>query len=271
MKKLKLLAVLLAAVAGTQCLTGCSKKKSSSVPLYAETAVQTPTNAPIGGEELSGDNYNAEQYEEKLVEYIEAMEIDDDALVLGSVGDELIYPEEGAVDYELGPYRLSSSGIKLYYNEEDIPQDLILTFEKYFAAFASADYNTYHKCLFPGYSEEMDAVAENTEGAYDIRSTFIKRCSELAGNMNGDFKITRIKLERNYPSDENTDIFEQYFQVYNNYFGKDYYSEIKEQSDEFIATTFYIMSENAYGQENMLLQEKKLAFAVKDGKYYTFG
>ena len=57
----RILALLLVAAAGTQCLTGCGdkkKKSSSSMPLYAETAVETPTEPPVGGAEISGDNYN---------------------------------------------------------------------------------------------------------------------------------------------------------------------------------------------------------------------
>ena len=41
--------------------------------------------------------------------------------------------------------------------------------------------------------------------------------------------------------------------------------------DEVIDACFYIMGEDAYGQENPIVTGYEIVFAVKDGKYYTFG
>ena len=57
----------------------------------------------------------------------------------------------------------------------------------------------------------------------------------------------------------------------NNYLGKDYYSEVKEQCDGFVDACFYIMGEDAYGKENMIVTAGKIVFATKDGRYYIFG
>ena len=266
----KLTAVILAAIAGMQCLTGCSKKKSSDMPLYAETAVNTTTAPAVGGAELSGDNYNSEEYKEKLSDYINSTEIDDSELVLGTVGDELISPDKDSKEFELGDYRISSSGIKLYYDETEFPAELMLTLEKYFVSFANADYETYHKCLLPGYTAEMDAVKDEKDGR-DIKSAFINQCSSLADNMQGDFKITRIKLEKAEPRTDGVDNIEGYFQMINNYLGKDYYSEVKEQCDDILDACFYLMGEDSYGNENIIVSKYKIVFAVKDGRYYTFG
>ena len=270
MKNSKLLAVLLAAVAGTQCLTGCSGKKGSNVQLYADTAATSDTESAAGGSEFSGDNYQKEEYADQLLEYVNSIEVDDSELDLGSVDDDLITPEEGAVDYDLGSYRLSSGGIKLYYNADDFPRELMLTFEKYFESFASADYNNYLKCLFPEYIPEMEAALAKNED-HDMKASFVNQCSNLADKMHGDFKITRIKVEKNAEQEDGTDSLEEYFKPLSNYFGKDYYSEVKEQCDDIIDACFYVMAENAYGQETMMVQGFKIAFAVKDGKYYTFG
>jgi hypothetical protein len=270
----RILALLLVAAAGTQCLTGCGdkkKKSSSSMPLYAETAVETPTEPPVGGAEISGDNYNPEEYSSKIEEHVNAMEITDGDLVLGSVSDEVITPEEGSPDAQLGNYRLSSSGIKLYFDENEYPADLILTFEKYFTAYSSADYDTYHKCLFPGYVTEMEAVQAENEDRHDFKTSFIHSCSDLAQGAHGDFKITRIKLEKNAPRTDGVDNVDGYFQMLNNYLGKDYYSEVKEQCDGFVDACFYIMGEDAYGKENMIVTAGKIVFATKDGRYYIFG
>ena len=270
MKNTRILALLLVAAAGTQCLTGCGEKKKSSMPLYAETAVETPTDPPVGGSDISGDNYNPDEYFARISSHVEGIQVTDGELVLGTVGDSLISPEEGAADYNLGDYRLSSSGIKLYYDETEYPTELMLTLEKYFTSFPAADYNVYYKCLFPGYIPEMEAKNADVEG-YSLKNSFIKRCASLANISRGDFKITRIKVEKTAPREDGQDNVQAYFEGLNNYLGKDYYSEVKEQCDNLVDACFYIMGENSYGQETMIVQNTDIVFAVKDGKYYTFG
>lgn len=269
MKITRLTAFILAA-ASLQCLTGCGKSKGDSMPLYAETPVQTTTEAPIGGADISGDNYNGDAYFEKIKERVEAAATNDEALVLGSVGKQIIAPAEGDADVGLGSYRVSSSGIKLYYDETEFPAELLLTLEKYFMAFSSADYNTYTKCVFPSYITEMEKFLQNDFG-YDLKTSFSKQCSQLASQMQGDFRITRIKLETAPVYDEEQDNLKTYFQSLNDSFGKDYYAQVKAESDEILDTCFYVMAEDPYGAEQLMVGECEIVFAVKDGRYYTFG
>ena len=269
MEKKKAIALILAA-AGLQCLAGCEKNKSESTPSYAATPVQTVTEPPIGGADISGDNYNSEAYEKKINEHVQASSPNYNELVLGTVGKDVIVPEDGAEDVGLGSYRLSSSGIKLYYDETIFPDELVLTLEKYFTSFPPADYPTYIKCVFPSYITEMEKyLKENYQ--YDLKTSFSKRCASLAEQMSGDYRITRIKLEEAPVYDETKDNLETYFSGAGEIFGKDYYSQVKEESDDIIDACFFIMAEDSYGKEQLLVADYEIVFAVKDGKYYTFG
>ena len=269
MDKKRLTAFVLAAAA-LQCLAGCGKNKDDSMPIYAETPIQTATEPPVGGADISGDKYDSEAYQAKITEHIQAAEPTDDQLVLGSVGRDLIVPEEGAEDVGLGSYRVSSSGIKLYYDETEFPAELLLTLEKYFIAFPSADYATYSRCVFPSYIEEMEKfLGENYD--YDLKTSFSKQCSSLAEQMKGDYRITRRKLETAPVYEEGKDNLETFFSSLDNLFGKDFYGQVKEESDEVIDANFYVMAEDPYGEEKLLVADYEIVFAVKDGKYYTFG
>jgi hypothetical protein len=269
MDKRRLTALALAAVS-LQCLAGCGKKKNDSMPGYAETPVQTTTEPPVGGADISGDNYDSDAYLAKIEEHINAAELTDEDIVLGSIGKDVIVPEDGAVDVGLGSYRVSSSGVKLYYDETVFPEELMLTLEKYFTAFPSADYTTYRRCVFPSYITEMESFLEKNYD-YDLKTSFSKQCSSLAEQMKGDYRITRIKLEEAPVYEEGKDNLETYFSSLDEVFEKDYYSQVKEESDELIDACFYIMVEDPYGEEKMLVSEYEIVFAVKDGKYYTFG
>lgn len=270
MRSSKLTAALIAATAAMQCFTGCSNKKNSDMPLYAKTPATTTAAYTVGGSELSGDNYNSEEYSDKLLEYVNSAVVDDKELELGTVDKTVISPEEGAQDYELGEYRLSSSGVKLYYDENEFPTEMVLMLEKYFTSFASADYNTYLKCIAPSYVAEMDTfLAKDYD--YDLRTSFAKHCATIADGMCGDFKITRLKVEKSTSSEDGTDSVEEFFQYLNEDFDKDYYSEVKDNSDELFPVCFYLMCENGYGKETMLVQASDIFLAVKDGRYYTFG
>ena len=193
MDKKRVIALILAA-AGLQCLAGCGKNKDDNMPIYAETPVETTTEPPVGGADISGDNYDSEAYQAKINDHIQAAELTDATLVLGSVGKDIISPEEGAEDSGLGTYRVSSSGVKLYYDETVFPAELMLTLEKYFTSFPSADYATYSRCVFPSYITEMESFLKNNYN-YDLKTSFSKQCSSLADKMKGDYRITRIKLE----------------------------------------------------------------------------
>ncbi|MGN0614945.1 hypothetical protein [Ruminococcus flavefaciens] len=270
MDKKRVIALILAA-AGLQCLAGCGKnKKDDSMPLYAETPVETTTEPPVGGADISGDKYDSEAYQAKINEHVKAAELTDAPLVLGSVGKDIIVPDEGAEDSGLGTYRVSSSGIKLYYDETVFPEELMLTLEKYFTSFPSADYATYSRCVFPSYITEMESFLEKNYN-YDLKASFSKQCSTLAEKMKGDYRITRIKLEEAPVYEEGKDNIENYFSSLDEVFEKDYLNQVKEESDELIDACFYVMAEDPYGKEQMLVAEYEIVFAVKDGKYYTFG
>ena len=89
-----------------------------------------PQQSPLWAELI----YDSEAYQAKINEHVKAAELTDAPLVLGSVGKDIIVPDEGAEDSGLGTYRVSSSGIKLYYDETVFPEELMLTLEKYFTS-----------------------------------------------------------------------------------------------------------------------------------------
>lgn len=270
MRRSRLTALVLAAAAGTQGLWGCGKKSDISMPIYAETAVQTPTAGAVGGAEISGDNYNSDEYYTKIKDSIDNAVPDEQPLELGILGNDVITPAEDDEEAELGSYKLSSSGVKLYYDDTEFPDELLLTLEKYFICFPSADYSTYLKCVFPSYIDEMESFLKK-EFDYDLRMSFSKQCQGLADNMNGDYRITRIKLETAPQYAEDKDNIEEYFSSLNDVFGKDYYSQVKSECDDLIDACFYVMGEDSYGNENVIVSGYEIVFAVKDGKYYTFG
>lgn len=257
----KLTAVIIAALAAFQCFPSCSGKKNGS----SEAAKLSV----VGGSELSGENYNSSEYYEKIEEKVNSAPLSTEPFELGEVG-EIITPKAGSEEEELGNYRISSSGVKLYYEESEFPTELILTLEKYFTAFASADYTDYSRSVFPSYIAEMEAFLRR-DFDYDLRTSFAKQCSGLADTMSGDYRITRIKLEPTEQYTEGEDNIDGYFEAINDAFGRDYYGDVKDNTDELIDACFYVMAENAYGEETMLVSGYEIVFAEKDGRYYTFG
>lgn len=185
----------------------------------------------------------------------------------GEVG-EIIIPDENDKDYDLGKYRYSPSGTKLYFNDDDYPKELILTLEKYFIAFAENDFETYKSCLSPDYIDEMSAYLEENYN-YGLETSFDNQRKGLSEKMNGDFRITRLRAEKTTESSDET--IEEYFSALNDFFGKDFYSEIKDNADGFYHMTFYVMAENTEKTESLLINEYEIVFAEKDGLYYTFG
>lgn len=184
----------------------------------------------------------------------------------GEVG-ELITPDENDNDYSLGEYRYSSSGTKLYYNDDEYPTELILTLEKYFKSFAEDDFETYKSCLNSQYIEKMESyLEENYE--YGLDTSFEKQRESLTEKMGGDFNITRIRAEKTEETIDET--IDDYFSDLNEFFGDDFYSEVKENTDEFYHMTFYVIAENTENIESLLISEYEIIFAETDGKYYTF-
>ena len=261
MKNMKLTAAVLAAAAALQRFTGCGKKD--------EIKVEDTTAPSVGGSELSGSNFDAEAYYNKVLENVQKQEVGTDAPALGTLGD-VVTPAEDSDEANLGPYRLSSNGIKLYYNSEDFSDNLMLTLEQYFLSFPSADYTKYTSCVFPSFIDEVGAYLQK-DFSYDFKTSFAKQCASLANIMSGDYKITRIRVEKAEQKTEGVDNLEAYFKSMDDHFGKAYYEQVRGESDAIVDACFYIMGQDSTGKESVIVPGYEIVFAQKDGRYYTFG
>lgn len=106
---------------------------------------------------------------------------------------------------------------------------------------------------------------------HDLKTSFASQCASLADNVNGDFIVTRIKVEPAPQFEEGKDNIESYFSMLDDSFNKDYYSEVKAEADKFYDALFYVMVQDAYGDESLIISEYEIVFAEKDGRYYLFG
>lgn len=254
----KILSLLSAAALCAAALSGCKDKKSSS------SAVTD------SGEIIStGEEYDSEAYADKIREKISAQERSSDAPALGSVGD-YIEPDADAQDGDLGAYRECSTGVKLYYEEDEFPTELMLTLERYFTSFATADYALYTQCVYPSYIDNMETFLDENYG-YGMNMSFANQCSSLADNMESGFKVTRIKLEPAPEYYEDKTNFEGFFSSIDESFGKDYYKEVADEADQMYDGVFYVMAAGADEEEVLLISEFEIVFAEKDGRYYIFG
>ncbi len=234
-----------------------------------------------------------------LVSCADADEISSGNSVTGevSVGSdgvtEIITPAEDSEEYSLGEYRISESGIKLYYNDTDIPTELMLTLERYFTSFQNRDFELYKSCLASDYVERYSKYLSETysteDEEYTLQNSFELQCDnirsymiqEISGNYeipedseySGDFKITRIRAENTeLLEDETTEgLTEDFFEYLNGVFDMDYYTYVSEQADSLQYFTFYIIAQGEDGEEHRIISEMDIVFAEKDGKYYTFG
>lgn len=206
---------------------------------------------------------------------------------------DIITPAEDSEEYNLGSYRVSESGIKLYYEDEDIPTELMLTLERYFTAFQNKDFELYKSCLASDYVERYNKyLIENyssEDNEYNLQSSFELQCDnirsymiqEILGtydvpeddNHTGDFKITRIRAENTELLEGETTegLTESFFEYLDGVFDMDYYEYVSEQADCFRYFTFYIIAEGEDGEEHRIISEMDIVFAEKDGRYYTFG
>lgn len=206
---------------------------------------------------------------------------------------DIITPAEDSDEYSLGSYRISESGIKLYYEDTDIPTEIMLTLERYFTAFQNRDFELYKSCLASDYIERYNKyLIENYsdgEEEYNLQSSFELQCNNIRNYMiqeitgtyavpdddthTGDFKITRIRAENTeLLEDETTDgLIENFFEYLNDILDMDYYKYISEQADDLRYFTFYIIAEGEDGEEHRIISAMDIVFAEKDGKYYTFG
>ncbi|MBR4626532.1 MAG: hypothetical protein IKO47_02290 [Ruminococcus sp.] len=175
-----------------------------------------------------------------------------------------ISPDEDAEEYDLGEYYISPDGIKLYFEPEEFPAELMLTLEKYFTAYANRDYTSYSSCVYPSYFDEMNKFLEK-DYSYDLSTSFSNQCDTLKVQIGGDFTVTRIKLEP-YEGD-----LTSFFESPSSCFGKDYYTEVSAEVDKFYDAMFFIIAKDSEGEEHSLVSEYEIVFAEKDGKYYIFG
>ena len=206
---------------------------------------------------------------------------------------DIITPAEDSEEYGLGSYRVSESGIKLYYEDSDIPTELMLTLERYFTAFQNRDFELYKSCLASDYVERYNKYLvetySNDDEEYNLKSSFELQCSNIRNYMiqeilgtyevseddkhTGDFKITRIRAENTelLEGETNEGLTKSFFEYLNEVLDMYYYTYISEQADGFRYFTFYIIADGEDGEEHRIISGMDIVFAEKDGKYYTFG
>lgn len=234
-----------------------------------------------------------------LVSCAEADEISSKNSVTGEVSfgadgvTEIITPAEDSEEYGLGEYRISESGIKLYYDDAEIPTELMLTLERYFTSFQNRDFELYKSCLASDYAERYSKYLSETYSSddeeYTLQNSFELQCNnirkymiyEIIGgydipedsNYSGDFTITRIRAEKTQLLEDETEesLTEKFFEYLNGVLDMDYYAYISEQADSLKYFTFYIIADGEDGSEHRIISEMDIVFAEKDGKYYTFG
>ncbi len=198
---------------------------------------------------------------------------------------ELVEPKEDSAEYELGSYRMSSTGIKFYF-DDTVPVELMYALDKYFTSFQNSDFETYKTLIFPDYAERYGKyLDENYQ--YGLDHSFELSCQNLRSIMQrsvaghdgepsdytGDFTITRIKAEPSELEDSETseEHSSQLFTYLNETFGMDYYQFVEENSDEITSVCFYIYAKGEDDEEHLLISGYDIVFAVKDGNYYAFG
>ena len=252
---MKRTAAVLAALIFCVPLTACSKNDKANI----STEVQKTESSSAGDTaETNGSGTEAP-----------GTQLPDD----GTVSD-LITPAEDSDEASLGSYRLASDGVKLYYDEDEYPTEVMLALDRYFTCFARGDYDSYLEMVYPSYYENYDAFLQQEYG-YGLDTSFATQCANLQGIMGGDFHITRVKAEEPELKDGETrdEAIEKFFERLNDHFDKDYYAEVKEDTDNnFQYMLFFVIAaDDATGTETQLVSEFEILFAEKDGKYYVFG
>lgn len=193
---------------------------------------------------------------------------------------ELIVPKEGDREYNLGNYRMGSQGVKLYF-DEDVSDEFMLALENYFMTLQNRDYDAYKETVFPDYAERYEEYLQK-EYSYGFEHSFELNCDRLASAASSDdgeeFEITRIKAEKIEPETDDSgnveseeDIEKESLEYFDELFGIDYYSFVKENSDDIQCVSFYIYAKESDGEEHLIISENRIVLAEKDGKYYTFG
>ncbi len=224
-----------------------------------------------------------------------ASENNSSSVVIGenSIG-EIVTPEEGAEDYELGEYRVSGRGTKLYFGDDTIPDELMLALENYFLTLQNEDFEGYKNTIYPDYAERYDKYLREQysgtmEGSdeYTLKNSFDTQCANLKNMLidiltyeseseqefTGDYKITRIRAERPVLTEGETEKsrLENFFSYLNEIFGIDYQELVTSDTDNIEFITFFVIVEGEDGNEHKIIDAMDILFVEKDGKYYTFG
>lgn len=258
MKKI-LCFVLTFCTAAAVASCGKAKKSGSEVVASSESTSSVPSESVTA--------FTSDGYIEEIMEKIKDQERSEDPFDFEKPG-ELITPGEKDIDADLGSYHVSADGVKLYYEDGEYPLDMVLTLEKYFTAYADGDYTQYTRCVYPGYIDKMEAFLQK-EYKYGMKRSFANQCSNLASNMAGKFKVTRIKLEKPENSDDAS--IKKFFDYISDMCGNDFYNETAGKCDKFHFATFYAIAEDSDGNEQMLISGFDIVFAEKDGRFYAFG
>ena len=259
LKNLKKMLLLLTAAVCCLTVTACGDKDDkSSVEVTSSSAeADVPEN---GDGEIIGKDDKSSTEETSSSAPVDVPE--------NGVG-EIIEPDADSQEADLGSYRYSSSGVKLYYDEAEYPTELVLSLERYFTSFEKKDFEVYKQCVYPKYIDEMNVFLERDFG-YDIETSFNTQCDNLSANMGGEFTITRVKAEKPETEDIDAEI-KEYFDMLGESFQKDFYKEVTDDVEDIHFMTFYIMARDTDGNESMLVSGFDIVFVEKDGKYYTFG
>lgn len=188
-------------------------------------------------------------------------------------GMEWVTPQTDDKEYELGSYAIDpDTGVKLYYSPEEFPKEMVLSLERLFLAYQNRDFETYKDMLVPRYKEMLEPLLQE-EFDYGLDKSFELQCDRLKGYAeDGDYKVTRVKIEptAKYATEEAgiDDVLNSMGEFLDD---PSFAESVKKESDELRIGSFYVMAEVADGDEHNLVGEKDVVFAVKDGKYYTFG
>lgn len=183
---------------------------------------------------------------------------------------EIVYPDEDSEEYDLGPYRVSENGVKLYFDEAEYPAELMDALEKYFSSYETGDFDLYMEYIFPSYAETMEKKLQE-EYQYGLDKSFQTQCDNLSVTGGENFKITRIKIEPPIEVESKEAAMDEFLDHLNEYFGFDYKLTVKEESDKLYYMTFSVMAKTAEGNETLIVSSYYILFAEKDGRFYTFG
>ena len=142
MKITKITALISAAMlcfgTAAACKDKDSKKSSSSSQSESQPTLSENLSDTIN-QSVSGDNYDKSVYYDTVMQRVDGDEDSSEPFEFGKIG-ELVEPDESVPEEaDLGSYHLSDDGVKLYYEEDEFPDELVLTLKEYFQAFSRSD------------------------------------------------------------------------------------------------------------------------------------